>query len=477
MQTTSFENINSVSTLGKSDVIAMRLIVFVILVAINSAAIAQGSFKNLRYDERYDYLKDSSNLNWYDKMKFSKLDKTGNGYLSLGGELRYQYFKFKNEDWGDAPKDNDGYVLSRLMMHADLHFANRFRLFVQLQSNLAGGRIDPSPVEQNELDLHQAFVDIALLQNENASFTLRLGRQELNYGSSRLISTREGPNNRQAFDGAKVMYRRQTTSLDLFYTDYVVSKQGIFNDEILGKRVKLWGAYLVRNKVAMLRNVDLYYLGIQREHAAWSVIQGKEIRHSVGSRIWGKDHRFTYDIEGLYQFGRLAATTISAWTLSFNNSYALGDRDLSPSIGLKTELISGDASTDDQKIQSFNPLFPRGAYFGYAALIGPSNLFDIHPSVSIPISNVLTTSVDYDIFWRYSVHDGIYNPGANAIYPAGDSQEAFIGHQISGNLDYAPNKHIYIRVELTWFKTGPYLQSVGNGKDILFAGFTSSVKF
>ena len=171
------------------------------------------------------------------------------------------------------------------------------------------------------------------------------------------------------------------------------------------------------------------------------------------------------------------SSTISAWTLSFNTNYVLGNRDLSPYVGLKTELISGDAETDDQRIQSFNPMFPRGAYFGYAALIGPSNLFDIHPSLSLPISKVVTSSFDYDIFWRYSKRDGIYNPGANVIYPAGDSGEAFIGHQISGNIEYSPNKHIYIRAEVTWFKTGAYLKSVGTGKDILFTGFTSTLKF
>lgn len=454
----------------------MRPILFILLV-ISLSANGQGSFKNLRFDERYDFLKDSSALDWYGSMKFSKLDERGESYLSLGGEVRYQYFRYTNEDWGDVQPDDDGYILSRFMMHADFHFPHKLRAFVQLQANLVDGRIDPSSVEQNELDLHQAFIDIPLFHGEFASLIIRIGRQELSYGSSRLISTREGPNNRQAFDGAKMILTSPNMSIDLYYTEYVVSKHGIFNDEILGKRVKLWGGYLVKNKVPIVRNVDLYYLGIKRDHATWSDVEGKEIRHSVGSRIWDAGNKFSYDIEGLYQFGSLDGSTISAWTLSFNNSYVLGNRRFSPIAGLKTELISGDAETDDRRVQSFNPLFPRGAYFGYAALIGPSNLFDIHPSLSVPISNVLTSSVDYDIFWRYSKQDGIYNPGANVIYPAGDSDEAFIGHQISGNIEYSPNKYLYLRAEFTWFNTGAYLRSVGTGKDILFTGFTASLKF
>ena len=448
----------------------------ILFLIISTAVIAQQrSFKNLRYDEQYEYLRDSTGFDWYEKMKFTRLGRVA--YFSMGGEMRFQYFRYSNEDWGDAPKDDDGYILSRFMVHGDLHFSRRFRLFAQLQSNLADGRIDPSPVEQNELDLHQAFLDISLLNIEYASLIFRVGRQELNYGSSRLISTREGPNNRQAFDGAKMIFSRRNISVDLFYTHYVVSKQGIFNDEVLGNAVKLWGVYFTKNDVPLIRNIDFYYLGIERDDATWSDVDGKEVRHSVGSRIWGTVKRFSYDIEGLYQFGSLEASTISAWTLSFNTNYVLGNRDLSPYVGLKTELISGDAETDDRRIQSFNPMFPRGAYFGYAALIGPSNLFDIHPSLSLPISRVVTSSLDYDIFWRYSKRDGIYNPGANVIYPAGDSGEAFIGHQISGNIEYSPNMHIYIRAEVTWFKTGAYLKSVGTGKDIFFTGFTSTLKF
>jgi hypothetical protein len=410
-------------------------------------------------------------------MKFAKLSKKSSAYASMGGEVRFQYFKFTNEDWGDAPPDDDGFVLSRFLFHGDIHFAKRMRVFVQLQSGLADGRIDPSPVEQNELDMHQAFIDMSLLKSEYTSLIVRVGRQELSYGSARLISTREGPNNRQAFDGAKIIFDRKNVHMDLFYSDYVVSKPGIFNDAFLGNNVKLWGAYLAKNGVPLVGNVDLYYLGIRRNQATWSDVAGEEERHSVGSRIWRTGRRFSYDIEGIYQFGSLETSTISAWTLSFNNIYVLGDKRSSPSVGLKTELISGDAETDDQRIQSFNPLFPRGAYFGYAALIGPSNLFDIHPSIDIPVSNVVTLSADYDIFWRYSTQDGIYNPAAKVIYAAGDSGKAFIGSQISGNIDYTPSKYIFIRVEATWFRTGTYLKSVSSGKNILFIGLTTTLRF
>ncbi len=436
------------------------------------------SFKSLRYDENYSYLKDSTQLNWYERMKFTRLSSSGNHYLSLGGEVRYQYFRFRNEEWGDASEDKDGFVLNRLLLHADWHINKRIRLFTQLQSSIVVGRVDPpSPVELNEMDMHQLFADVVLLENKDQSLTFRVGRQEMSYGSSRLISPREGPNNRQAFDGFKLFFKSKHVKTDLFFSRYVASRQGIFNDKIFNKNVQFGGAYVTVSGIPVIRNIDVYYLGLRKASSTWADVKGKELRHSVGSRIWGASKRWSYDVEGLFQFGDLASSSISAWTLSSNTTYQLGESESAPTIGVKTEMISGDKNPDDGRIQSFNPLFPRGAYFGYAALIGPSNLFDVHPSIEVPVSKKVSAFVDYDFFWRYSLGDGIYSPGASVIYPAGDGDSKFIGHQISGTIEYSPHAFVFIRGETTWFKSGEYLKSVSAGKNIFYVGITTTLRF
>ncbi|MBL0739862.1 alginate export family protein [Chryseolinea sp. Jin1] len=437
---------------------------------------AQQAFKHLRYDENYSFLKDSSR-SWYEQMKYMPRQPSAKSYLSFGGEVRYQYFKFNNEAWGDAPEDIDGYLLNRLLLHADLHLGRRVRVFTQLQSSVAAGRIDPSPVEMNPLDLHQIFLDVALASSAEWSVVSRVGRQEFNYGSSRLVSTREGPNNRQSFDAAKVMLKHGHVKADVFFADYVQSRDGIFDDKFLNDNVKFGGAYFTATDIPVLKNVDVYYLGIEKKKTTWSDVTGHERRHSVGTRLWSSASRLQYDVEAVFQFGDMEDNSIRAWTLSYNLNYALGKGDAAPTIGLKTELISGDKNKGDGKINSFNPLYPRGAYFGYAALIGPSNLFDIHPSLALPLCTSLSFSLDYDIFWRYSSDDGIYNPGTQVIYPSGDSRDRFIGHQISGTFEFAPNKFIYLRSETTWFKSGEYLKAVGSGKDIFYTGITTTFRF
>ena len=196
----------------------------------------------------------------------------------------------------------------------------------------------------------------------------------------------------------------------------------------------------------------MYYFGLWKSNARFDDGIGKEMRHSIGSRIWANKKFWRYDIEGLYQFGDFANKKIDAWTFSINTGYKFANAILKPEIGIKTELISGDATYNDNKLQTFNPLFPRGGYFGLVSLIGPANLFDIHPSFTLELSRRLFLNMDYDIFWRYSRNDGIYGPNVALIYSGNNSNQKSIGRQYSTYLEYTPNNFLYFRGEFTWFR-------------------------
>ncbi len=437
----------------------------------------QGSFKPLRYDEDYSGLKTDTSPGWYNRMKYLPLSRSGNTWLSFGGEARFQYFRFENEDWGEAPEDKNGYILTRYLGHADFHAGKHFRAFVQLQSALAGGKAQPpSPVDENQLDLHQAFFDAILPLKHDQSLTLRIGRQEMMYGSQRLVSVREAPNNRQSFDAAKLMYAHKRLKADVFYAYYVTAQEQIFDDK-LSTDTRFWGVHAAISRVPLLHNADVYYFGLRKADAAFDDGAGRERRHSAGARIWKRSATWQYDFEGVYQWGKLAENTIAAWTISSNTSYIFHTARLKPELGLKAELISGDRKYDDGRLQTFNPLFPKGAYFGLAALIGPSNLADLHPYLSLRLSKKLSWQADYDLFWRMSRNDGIYGPNVRMIYSGRNASSTDIGRQLGNSVEYNPNPFLYFRAELTWFNAGGYLKEAGTGKDIIMAGATMQLKF
>lgn len=447
----------------------------VILLAHNVYSQQMPPFLPLRYNEDYSALKNDTTDNFYRKLKYTPLSRNRNAYVSFGGEVRIQYLYYKNDLWSDAPEDTHKDILNRYLLHADLHTGKHFRAFVQLQSSLAIINGPAAPVDDNSLELHQGFVEYRTPLKDGSRLTVRVGRQEFLYGSQRLVSVREGPNNRQSFDALKFIFQNNSLTADIFYSQYVRNRNGFFNDKP-SANTRFWGIYIVKEQLP-LSNIDLYYLGLLKRQATFDDGTGRESRHSVGTRLWQYTDALRYDFEAVYQFGKLDENVIRAWTASLNTSYTFIKTKVKPKIGLKGELISGNMKYDDKRLQTFNPLFPRGGYFGLAALIGPENLIGVHPSISFKPYRVLNISLDYDRMWRYSINDGIYAPSNRLIYTGRNATGKLIGNQYSLISDYTPDKFLSFSAVLTWFDAGDYLRQVSPGKNVFFIGLTTQAKF
>ena len=135
-------------------------------------------YKQLRYDEDYSYLREPERRHdFFDPIKYIRFDALGDYYLSLGGEVRERYEYFANYNWGKGPQDDNGYLLQRYMVHADLHLGPDVRLFTQLKSGLEDGRNGGArPPDRDDFDLNQAFIDVTgHISTDNS---LMLGRDE-----------------------------------------------------------------------------------------------------------------------------------------------------------------------------------------------------------------------------------------------------------------------------------------------------------
>lgn len=450
----------------------MRVWVAILHLAFLVPCLAQrGEFLPLRYDEDHRPDHDSLPRTMYARMKHRPLGDRPDRYLSLGGEVRYQLQHFVNEDWGDTPDPSYAALYTRFLVHADLHWGP-VRIFGQLNSTMAEGRPTPErPIDENLLDAQQVFGDLRLARNK---LLFRVGRQELLYGSQRLIAVREGPNNRQSFDAVKAVLSQGQLQLDLFYGHPVRVRQGIYDDRF-NDIDRVWSAYAVIGSRSALPHVDLYYIGFDgvRGYAEGS---GSELRHSMGTRIWRKYKRWMLDAEALYQFGSFRDDRISAYTASIHASYTFVNANGEPTLGIKSETISGDRRLDDGALNTFNPLYPRGAYFGLAALVGPANLLDAHPTFSIGVVPHVRVALDVDLFWRYSTADGIYGPNA-VLLQAPVGAERYIGDQYGINAEWTPARHWTVVPEFTYFRAGPYLKDASPGEDVYFAALTIQLKY
>jgi Alginate export len=110
----------------------------------------------------------------WDSMKFIPFTSSDESYLSLGGEIRKQYERIENSQWGTVPNDH-GYLLQHYMFHADLRVRRSLRLFVQLKSGIEMGRHGgPRPmIDEDRLDLDQAFIDLCASIDSGKSTRIR----------------------------------------------------------------------------------------------------------------------------------------------------------------------------------------------------------------------------------------------------------------------------------------------------------------
>jgi hypothetical protein len=434
-------------------------------------------YEQLRYEEDYQYLRDPARrMDAWDALKYIPLDREGHNYLSIGGEARERYEWYHNANWGQGPQDDDGYLLQRYMLHADWHPGTRVRLFFQLKSGLEDGRTGgPRPTDEDRLDVHQGFFDWIAAADKERSLTLRIGRQEMSYGSSRLVSVRESPNVRQSFDGVRMIWRAGRSRIDGFVTRPVETNPGEFDDSPDRARA-FWGLYAVSPARWLPGgNIDLYYLGLDRQEAQFDQGSGHEVRHSVGTRLWGHVADWDYNTELVYQWGRFGNGDISAWTAGNDFGYTLRAARYRPRFGLRADIISGDQNPASQDLQTFNPLFPKGAYFGQVALIGPANLMDLHPSIELHPSGRVTVTTDLDLFWRYSLHDGIYGNALNLLRTGQQSRARFIGSQISAQAEWNLDRHTTFVVSYAHFFAGSFLKETPPGQDVDY--FTAWVTY
>src|ERR1700675_4394976 len=118
-------------------------------------------------------------------------------YLSLGAGLRERFEANDATSFGVGANRNQDYVISRAEVSADLRVAGQLQLFVQLQKENAFDKKILTPVDQDRLDLEQAFI---ALSEPLAGGTLkvRIGRQQFGFDLQRFVSVRDGQTIRQS---------------------------------------------------------------------------------------------------------------------------------------------------------------------------------------------------------------------------------------------------------------------------------------
>lgn len=437
-----------------------------------------------RYNEDWSTLADPINRTGAptERFKYIPLSGAGNVWLTTGLEVRLRNENYNGNLLGNRAAPDDGYLWARAMPYADLHvgFGNtEVRAFVQpIIAYAAGVRPATSAIDQTRVDTLQAFADVKFTLGEGTTLRLRAGREMMSLGTERLVGTRYGPNVPLAFDGARAILHHGRLTVNAFYLRPVEPGPGTFDDHTSTGRA-LWGAYVTR--LMGPAGVDLYYLGYRNRAASFEQGSGREVRHTIGLRAFGKSGGWHWNGEGIGQFGSFSTfagnATIGAWSLGTEVGHGFANAPLKPDITLRINMASGDSKASDHHLGTFNALFPKGKYFGELSPIGPYNLVNLQPVITLDLGHGVSASAMAAAYWRQNTGDGVYDIPGHLLAASGGSQARFVGKEAEMSLEWRATSALTLEGSLSYFQSGTFLRDTGLGHDIRMIGLEANYRF
>ena len=433
------------------------------------------SYRFLRFAEDWQALRDPAcRSDPWDALKYLALGTSDAPALTLGGDARLVLINARYLSFGNEGGDNHDVLLQRYHAHASLRVSGELRLFAELKSNHQNGR-EPGPIgtDVDRLDVHQAFVDLGA---ESATL-LRVGRQELAYGSGRRIFPRNGPNVRGNFDAVRGITRIGDWRADAFVFRPVAIDPGHFDDPMIRDQT-FWGVYATGPQrwipPALL---DLYYIGAKRDAGRFQQGAAREHRHTLGARLFGRIEAWDHDHEASLQWGRFGAASIRAWAIASETGYTWRGAARRPRASLRVSVASGDRDPADRDLQTFNSLFPRGGAVDEGFNVSAANITHLRAALTFDVAPAAQATLAANSTWRTSRRDGVYGPGGGLIRGAAGSAARHVGDSVNLYLLWTIDRHASLDLGVGYFRSGRFVAETGARRNMAYLTPTFYYRF
>jgi hypothetical protein len=403
--------------------------------------------------------------------------------LATGGQTWFRYENQYNGASRLSARDNvEG--LYRVRPYVDVWYQDKFRFFVEgMFADVVWNDLPPFANEVDRADFQNLFVEAKLGTVKDKPVYARVGRQEVQLGSQRLLGTPDWANIRTTFDGARVFRVGDKWDVDLFWlrprviTNINGPNSGDNNQNFAGA----WATY--KPKKGTTR--DFYFLVLDNTNnvTQQGIAKAPFTNYTLGSRWAGdRDNAFLYDFEGGVQLGRRGREDIVAGFATAGVGYNFKDTPWKPVVWAYYDYASGDHRPNSGTYNTFNQLFPFGHYyFGYVDAIGRQNIHDLNFVLWTYPSKWVTQIIQQHNFWLDSRTDALYNAFGNA-YRRDATGRA--GSHVGTELDYLVNFHLTKRADFfvgySYLWGGEFLKNTSGpnaAKDSSLAYFSYSYRW
>lgn len=428
------------------------------------------------FDYSFSYLDkpDNTEHDWLDPIKRIHL---GDDFLvSYGGEFR---FRGLNETNFQATGKDNSWQLLRLRLFEDFWYRDIFRFYVEfIDAQSFNHDVNPATNDREFGDLLDLFIDFKVAGTDDRYSYVRVGRQELLYGSQRLISPNEWANVRRTFDGFKFFSRGEKFDFDAFLTRPVLqSPNGFDSSDDKVTFAGAWSTYRADKDQAL----DFYYLLLSSGNyvaTGEGGVKGGFDTHTLGNRYNGYKNGFMWDFEEMLQLGEWSNQSTLAGAYTTALGYEFTKLPAIPQFWLEYDYASG-GSGEGGTHHTFNQLFPFGHYyFGYVDIVGRQNINDFNGQLVFFPTNWITGLIQFHDFYLNNAKDALYNAAGAPIRrdPSGNAGTN-VGKEIDLLLNLHLTNHQFILLGYSHFYAGSFMSNTGNGRDIDFTYLQYNYRF
>lgn len=398
--------------------------------------------------------------------------------FTIGGDLRlrgegWSHFNFEETAQGV-------FGLSQLRLHTSLAAWDYAKLYVEALSALSTPRDLPGgnrTIDVDSIALQNAYLDLKYPFSPETQLLLRTGRQEVDLGKQRLVSSLAWVNSRRTFDGLRLQGSWNPFQVDAFYLQPVHVKSWDFNQS--SPQQSLYGLYGHAPVGAL--EAELYWLGLHKANAQYHDISGIENRHTLGTRwatLFKKD--WNAEFEGAWQWGMFTNQAIQAGFVATEVSYQPGqlERWANPRFSLGFDYASGDASREDKVLNTFNQLYPLAhAYYSISDVLARQNAVDARLGVQVFPLKAFQLSATLHQFWRASTTDDIYGVAGSRFREGGHRSAQTIGTAIDLVAKYKFSPQWDAEGGYSYFLPGRFIADSGQSSPLQFIYLSSAYHF
>jgi Alginate export len=363
---------------------------------------------------------------------------------------------------GPDAASRDRYLLNRFRFQADLRAGSWLRLSAQVQDARPFFAKQPSgPPDENRWDLKLAYAELG--DPSRHWFSLRVGRQTMNYNNT-LIASSEWRNQGRSYDAAVLNLAGHGAALGLFAATIVVPQDAGFSRPAPGNNI--YGAYAQFHRLIARASIEPFVLWRVQPHVALAPALSAATGHQ-DMKAWGlrwkgiAPHDLDYSAEAVAETGSDGSVPVRAWAGDAGAAYQLNQLRGRPRLFVQYDFASG-AGSSSATHRTFDTIYPTAHdRFGILDLFSWQNLAALRAGTTfLPRRRWSITAQALDMR-AVSLYDTAYNSSGTAIARNPAAHGRHMGQEFDAYSWYELNRNFNVGAGFGWFGNGDFLALPG----------------